>query len=67
VAKEIANQIRTGQGRIFGVMIEGHLVEGRQDWAEGKEMTHGQSITDACVNWDTTLEMLDTLAHAVCV
>lgn len=65
VAKEVANQIRTDQGRIFGVMIESHLVEGRQDWAEGKETTHGQSITDACVNWETTLEMLDTLANAV--
>lgn len=65
VAKEVANQIQTGQSRIFGVMIESHLVEGRQDWAEGKEMTHGQSITDACVNWETTLEMLDILANAV--
>jgi 3-deoxy-7-phosphoheptulonate synthase len=65
VGHSVAEQIASGDNRIFGVMIESHLKEGRQDREEGKELVYGQSITDACVGWETTVEMLSELAHAV--
>jgi len=46
-------------------MIESHLVEGRQDVVPGKELTYGQSITDACINWETTKDVLANLADSV--
>ncbi|MES2409106.1 MAG: 3-deoxy-7-phosphoheptulonate synthase [Patescibacteria group bacterium] len=61
----VAEQIATGCDAITGVMIESHLVEGRQDTKPGQPLTYGQSITDACVSWETTLPMLDELADAV--
>lgn len=61
VARDVAAQIRNGEQNIMGVMVESHLVEGRQD----KPETYGQSITDACIGWDTTEEMLALLADAV--
>ena len=67
VAKNIANQIAGGQKGISGVMIESHLVEGNQN-GSGKtleELTYGQSITDACINWDDTEVVLRELADAV--
>ena len=65
VSAEVAAQVAAGAGDIFGVMIESHLVAGRQDLVPGKELTYGQSITDACVSWETTEEMLEELAAAV--
>jgi len=65
VCEDIAHQIKTGQQSIFGVMIESHLVEGRQDIQPGKELVYGQSITDACVNMDDSEQMLRVLAEAV--
>ena len=67
VAANIAEQIAGGSKAIMGVMIESHLVEGNQK-ADGKkreELTYGQSITDACINWDTTAQVLDQLSQAV--
>ena len=67
VATDVAAQIASGSKAIAGVMIESHLVEGNQK-ADGKkreELVYGQSITDACVNWDTTDAMLHQLAEAV--
>ncbi|HMT93802.1 3-deoxy-7-phosphoheptulonate synthase AroG [uncultured Thiothrix sp.] len=67
VAHDVADQIAEGQRAICGVMIESHLVEGNQK-AEGKareELVYGQSITDACINWETTERVLNTLAEAV--
>jgi len=67
VSANIANQISGGQKGISGVMIESHLVEGNQS-ATGKkleEMTYGQSITDACINWSDTEVVLRQLAAAV--
>lgn len=61
VAEEVARQIESGNFDIMGVMIESHLVEGRQD----KPETYGQSITDACIGWDTTESVLARLAEAV--
>ncbi|PRD18776.1 UNVERIFIED_CONTAM: aroG, partial [Trichonephila clavipes] len=49
----------------MGVMVESHLVEGRQDLEPGKPLTYGQSITDGCVGWDDSLQVLETLAQGV--
>ncbi|HVX94099.1 MAG TPA: 3-deoxy-7-phosphoheptulonate synthase [Polyangia bacterium] len=65
VAHDIAAQLRTGKSPIFGVMIESHLVGGRQDKVAGKALTYGQSITDACLAWPETLPALRELADAV--
>ena len=64
VAEDIAHQIRTGQKHIFGVMLESHLIEGRQDHDDG-ELVYGQSITDACLGWDDSEQALRLLAQAV--
>ena len=67
VASNVSDQIASGNKAIMGVMIESHLVEGNQK-ADGKkreELVYGQSITDACINWDTTEVMLQQLADAV--
>jgi 3-deoxy-7-phosphoheptulonate synthase len=65
VTQSISEQVAHGSKAITGVMIESHLVEGRQDAKPGQPLTYGQSITDACVNWATTETMLDQLAAAV--
>lgn len=65
VAEALAEQISAGSRAITGVMIESHLVEGRQDAKPGQPLTYGQSITDACVNWAATEKILDSLAAAV--
>lgn len=65
VCRDVIHQIKTGQDNIFGVMIESHLVEGRQDFREGAELTYGQSITDACIGWEDSASLLRELADAV--
>ena len=65
VSREVARQIAAGSDKIFGVMIESHLVEGRQDLVEGKPLTYGQSITDACLGWDDSEALINVLAEAV--
>lgn len=65
VCEDIVHQLKTGQKSIFGVMIESHLVEGRQDIQLGKELSYGQSITDACIGWDDSAELLRTLSEAI--
>jgi 3-deoxy-7-phosphoheptulonate synthase len=65
VAADIATQLSAGEERIVGVMVESHLVAGRQDLQPGKELAYGQSITDACIGWDDSVKLLDTLAAAV--
>jgi 3-deoxy-7-phosphoheptulonate synthase len=64
VAAEIADQIAAGNRAIVGVMLESFLVAGRQEFSSGAEMVYGQSITDACMDWDTTVLALDRLAAA---
>ena len=64
VAGDIATQVARGSRSIFGIMLESHLVEGRQDVVEGVEMTHGQSITDPCIGWEETESVLARLAEA---
>ncbi len=65
VAHDIAGQISAGSDRIIGVMIESHLVAGRQDLVPGKPLTYGQSITDACIAWEDSVPVLEALAAAV--
>ena len=60
VARDVAAQLQNGEQNIMGIMVESHLVEGRQD----KPETYGQSITDACIGWDTTEELLTLMAEA---
>ena len=61
VAKSICEQIREGSGLIFGVMLESHLVEGRQDYVPGRPAVYGQSITDACISLEQTEDVLEQL------
>ena len=63
--KNMAAQIAAGDHRITGVMIESHLQEGRQDLVPGQPLRHGVSITDACIGWDTTVDVLAMLAESV--
>ncbi len=64
VVDDVARQIEGGDRRIIGVMVESNLVAGRQDLVPGKPLAYGQSITDACIDWDTTVEVLERLAVA---
>jgi 3-deoxy-7-phosphoheptulonate synthase len=65
VVADIARQIRDGEQRIMGVMIESNLIGGRQDVVPGIALTYGQSITDGCIDWATTVSSLNVLADAV--
>ncbi len=69
VARDIAGQIREGSRQIFGVMVESHLLGGAQKFSPGKDdpsqLEYGKSITDACLAWDDSLEVLDVLSQAV--
>jgi 3-deoxy-7-phosphoheptulonate synthase len=68
VAADVGDQVAAGNPAIVGVMLESFLLEGRQDLDEsdpGKSLTYGQSITDGCIGWETTVEVLDGLAGAV--
>ncbi len=65
VSENIAQQIAGGDQRIFGVMVESHLVGGRQDLVAGQPLTYGQSITDGCIDWEGSMKILENLANAV--
>ncbi|HWX67883.1 MAG TPA: 3-deoxy-7-phosphoheptulonate synthase [Rhodanobacter sp.] len=65
VIEDIAAQIEAGETRIIGVMVESHLVAGRQDLIPGKPLAYGQSITDGCIDWDSSVQVLERLARAV--
>jgi 3-deoxy-7-phosphoheptulonate synthase len=69
VARDIAGQIARGGKHIFGVMVESHLQPGAQKFSPGKDdpgkLAYGQSITDACIGWEHSLEVLQTLDEAV--
>ena len=65
VTRDVAAQIAAGSSDIFGIMIESHLVEGRQDLVAGDELIYGQSVTDACISWETTEGILVELSEAV--
>ncbi len=65
VIADVARQVSDGDRRIIGLMIESHLVAGRQDVVPGVALTYGQSITDGCIDWETTARVLQELADAV--
>ncbi|HEV7814695.1 MAG TPA: 3-deoxy-7-phosphoheptulonate synthase AroG [Janthinobacterium sp.] len=65
VCADIAGQVAGGDSRIVGVMVESHLVAGRQDLVPGKELVYGQSVTDGCIDWSSSLAVLEGLAAAV--
>jgi 3-deoxy-7-phosphoheptulonate synthase len=64
VAADLAAQIEAGNQAIMGVMIESFLVAGNQSVRPRAELTVGQSVTDACLGWEQTLPVLETLARA---
>ena len=63
VVNDIASQISEGNQSLRGLMLESHLVEGNQSITDN--LTYGQSITDACMNWDDTLNCLQVISEAV--
>ena len=65
VCADVAGQVAQGDDRIIGVMVESHLNPGRQDLLPDKPPAYGVSITDACIGWDDSLKLLDSLADAV--
>ena len=69
VARDLAGQIAGGSRSVFGVMVESHLVAGAQKFTPGKDdpatLTYGQSITDACLGWDESVQALELLSQAV--
>jgi len=65
VAASVSEQLAEGQRAIIGLMIESHLIAGRQDLRPGVPLCYGQSVTDGCLGWDDSTKLLDGLAHAV--
>ncbi len=69
VAKDIAEQVSGGSNKVFGVMVESHLCAGAQKFTPGKDdpskLVYGQSITDACIGWDDSADVLKILSDAV--
>ncbi|MGR9106047.1 MAG: 3-deoxy-7-phosphoheptulonate synthase AroG [Gammaproteobacteria bacterium] len=65
VGRDIAAQVGAGSTHILGVMIESHLVAGSQKVVPGRKLNYGQSITDACIGWEDTVELLEILARSV--
>src|SRR5215217_1520321 len=65
VLADMGAQMAAGDRRIIGTMIESNLVAGRQDLVEGQDLVYGQSITDGCIDWATTVTALEALAEAV--
>jgi 3-deoxy-7-phosphoheptulonate synthase len=69
VARDIAGQLATGSHSVFGVMVESHLQAGAQKFTPGQDdaaaLAYGQSITDACLGWDDSLQVLSILSEAI--
>ena len=69
VARDIAGQLAAGSRQIFGVMVESHIEAGAQKFTAGKDdpsrLEYGKSITDACIGWDDSRAVLQTLADGV--
>lgn len=65
VCRDVAGQIANGSTSIVGIMLESNLVAGTQKLVPGKPLTYGQSVTDACMSWEVTEELLQELADAV--
>jgi 3-deoxy-7-phosphoheptulonate synthase len=65
VAQDVCEQLAAGSHNICGVMLESHLIEGKQAAVAGGDLVYGQSITDACISWEQTVPVLEDLAQAV--
>jgi len=69
VARDIAGQIARGSHQVFGIMLESHLQPGAQKFTPGKDdprrLAYGQSITDACLGWQDSMQVLDIMSEAV--
>ncbi|MBT9503630.1 MAG: 3-deoxy-7-phosphoheptulonate synthase [Burkholderiaceae bacterium] len=69
VARDVAEQLKAGSKRVFGLMVESHLNAGAQKFSPGKDdpakLVYGQSITDACLGWDASVELMAVLDQAV--
>ena len=65
VAGDIAAMLSSGDDSIFGLMLESNLEAGRQDVVQGKPLRYGQSITDACIGWEDTVQILEALSEAM--
>ena len=69
VARDIAGQVSRGSRQVFGLMVESHLKAGAQKFTPGKDdasaLEYGKSITDACLSWDDSLTLLETLSESV--
>ncbi len=69
VARDVAAQVSSGSRQVFGAMVESHLTDGAQKFTPGKDdptqLRYGQSITDACIGWEDSLGVLQTLSEAV--
>jgi 3-deoxy-7-phosphoheptulonate synthase len=65
VLADVGAQLRSGEQHILGVMLESHLREGRQELVDKATLTYGQSITDGCIGFDATTEVLESFAHDV--
>ncbi|ASW05825.1 3-deoxy-7-phosphoheptulonate synthase [Rhizobium sp. 11515TR] len=65
VVTSVAKQVAGGDRRIKGMMMESNLVAGRQDLVPGKPLVYGQSITDGCIDWPTSVHTLEDLAKAI--
>lgn len=65
IAKYISKQIKNGSKSISGIMAESFLIEGKQEVIEKKKLNYGQSITDSCLNWKDTENLLKILAESV--
>lgn len=65
VAQNVAEQLASGNDSIIGIMLESHLHAGNQKLKDPKDLQYGVSITDACINWETTVTTLRKLAETV--
>jgi len=65
VLQDISEQVRNGSEHIVGIMLESHLNRGKQPLKELSKLEYGKSITDGCINFETTVDVLTDLANAV--
>jgi 3-deoxy-7-phosphoheptulonate synthase len=65
VCREVLSELEPSGSSLMGILVESHLVEGRQDWKPDAPLRYGMSITDACIGWDDTATLLGEIAEAV--
>jgi len=65
IFRQVVQAFREGQGALLGLMIESNLLPGKQTWAEGRALARGVSITDSCIGWDETEDLLRTAADEI--